>query len=105
MIAPAELDYFRYGASRAPTPTEYDGNQYQTRRAGACSRRKTKEWQNRLTYEVRLCLERTVGDASPYEHNYNPHQAVGTGVPDGPKKQTAAPRHRPTSIIITHTKR
>ena len=25
---------------------------------------------------------------------------VGTGVLDGPKKQTAAPRHRPTSMIV-----
>ena len=30
---------------------------------------------------------------------------VGTGVPDGPKKQTAAPRHRPPSMILAPTEK
>ena len=34
------------------------------------------------------------------EYGDNPHQAVGVGAYDDPRKQTAAPRHRPTSMII-----
>ena len=87
--------------SRMTTRGEHGDNQYQACRAGACSRRKTKEWQNRLTYEVRLCLERTVGDASPYKHNYNPHQSVGVGAHDDPRPLAFSSGRRCRGIAVT----
>ena len=48
-----------------------------------------------------MFLGRTVEDASPYKHDYNPHQAVGVGAYDDPKKTnggTKAPPYKHDKI-------
>ena len=38
------------------------------------------------------------------EHGENPHQAVGVGALDDPKKQTRAASRSPTGMIVNYSK-